>query len=114
MKITKTITRHANPRAIQPRFSSDEKVASAVLAVVGTFVDDNFDEVDDHRASLDLAVERRAADHWRSAPPTEASSLPWDEIGAVVQAVVGTELDDAFQDVNDHPGSLDLAESQDS
>lgn len=54
-KTTETITRRRNrSRSIQPGFSSEDKVASAILAVVGS--EDNFEGVSDHPSALDLAA----------------------------------------------------------
>jgi hypothetical protein len=90
------------------RILSEGKIASAVLAVVGAGSDGNFDDIDDRPASLDLPPRRKAVPQANYSPTRKTNPSSDDKIATSVLAVLGAEPED-YNDLDDHPGSLDLA-----
>lgn len=97
----KTITNQGSTRSIHPSLlPPEDKVASAVRAIVAPWADDDFADVGDGPSRLDLPIRKGRALHGNQPRAHRVAS-------AAVLAVVGPEPDD-YQDFNDHPGSLDL------
>jgi len=89
------------------RILSVGKIASAVLAVVGAGSAEDFDDIDDRPASLDLRVQKKVVSQANPPPTRKTNFLPEDKIASAVLAVVGIEPDE-YHDLDDHPGNLDL------
>ena len=51
---------------------------------------------------------KKMADQKNILPTQRTGSMTEDDVASAVLRVVGTDLDDSYEDVDDHPSSLDL------